>query len=52
MTLVPSLLNVAECQNAKFVSRTVSMTFGSSGSEMSMMTPSPMHAPAAIFLLG
>ena len=52
-TLVPLLLNVAECQNAKFaVSWTRSMTFGATGLEMSMMMPSPMQAPAAIFLAG
>ena len=51
-TLLASALKVAECQNAKLVSRTVSMTLGASGFEMSMMTPSPMQAPAAIFLLG
>src|SRR5215510_6531702 len=48
-TLVPELLNVAECQNAKFwVSRTCSVTTGCSRSEMSMSTPSPMQAPAAM----
>ena len=30
------------------VSRTVSMTLGATGFEMSMMMPSPMQAPAAI----
>jgi hypothetical protein len=48
MTLVPSLLNVAECQNAKFtLSCTVVMMRGFSRSEMSNSTPSPMQAPAA-----
>ena len=52
-TLVPALLNVAECQNAKFVvSVTRSMTLGATGLEMSMMMPSPMQAPAAILLAG
>ena len=52
-TLVASWLNVAECQNAKFdVSRTRSITLGFTGSEMSMMMPSPMQAPAARSLLG
>ncbi len=47
-TLVPALLNVAECQNAKFVvSRTTSVTTGCARSEMSSRMPSPMHAPAA-----
>jgi hypothetical protein len=47
-TLVPSLLNVAECQNAKFsVSRTVVMTLGLVRSLMSNSAPSPMQAPAA-----
>jgi hypothetical protein len=47
MMLVPPLLNVAECQNAKFASRTWSRITGFSGSVMSMTMPSPMHAPAA-----
>src|SRR5918999_3626566 len=52
-TLVPALLKVAECQNAKLVSsRTMSSTCGFSRSEMSHSTPSPMHAPAARFLSG
>ena len=52
-TLVPDVLNVAECQNAKFaVSVTRSMTLGATGLVMSMMMPSPMQAPAAIFLAG
>ena len=52
-TLVPALLNVAECQNAKFVvSRTVVITLGATGFEMSNRAPSPMQAPAATSLLG
>src|SRR5512139_2657109 len=52
-TLVPALLKVAECQNAKFsVSRTCSVTTGCSRSEMSSRMPSPMQAPAAMSLLG
>src|SRR5262245_7599175 len=41
------LVNVAECQKAKLGSETVVITYGSSGFEMSMRTPSPMQAPAA-----
>src|SRR5690606_27673028 len=49
----PSLLNVAECQNAKFsLSCTRSVTFGSAGSERSNSTPSPMQAPAMMFFSG
>ena len=52
-TLVPALLNVAECQNAKFsVSRTGSVTTGCSRSEMSIRMPSPMQAPAAMSFEG
>src|SRR3954454_8594288 len=47
-TLVAVLLNVAECQKAKFASsRTVVITRGAVRLEMSNSTPSPMHAPAA-----
>ncbi len=51
-TRVPALLNVAECQNAKFGSVTDESTFGCAGSAMSRMTPWPMHAPAARFFAG
>src|SRR5687768_14849610 len=52
-TLSPALLNVAECQNAKFtVSRTRVITRGCSGLAMSSRMPSPMHAPAARSLAG
>ena len=47
-TLVPSLLNVAECQKAKFGSVVLAVTLGFSRSEMSKSTPSPMQAPAAM----
>src|SRR5262245_46044089 len=47
ITRFPSLVNVAECQNAKFGSDTELITYGFSGSEMSIRAPSPMHAPAA-----
>ena len=48
-TLVPALLNVAECQNAKFVGvpDPVVITRGASRLEMSSRMPSPMQAPAA-----
>src|SRR5687767_14177990 len=53
MTLVPALLNVAECQNAKLtVSRTRVITLGDSGRLMSSRMPSPMHAPAAMSFFG
>ena len=53
ITLLPSLLKVAECQNAKFtVSRTCSVTTGCSRSEMSIRIPSPMQAPAAMSRCG
>ena len=52
-TLFPALLNVAECQNAKFlVSRTRSVTLGRSRSLMSSRMPSPMQAPAAMLRFG
>ena len=52
-TLVPALLKVAECQNAKFVvSLTFSVTTGCSRSEMSNRMPSPMQAPAAMSFSG
>jgi hypothetical protein len=48
-TFVPALLNVAECQKAKFWSSvTRAVTRGRSGSRMSNSTPSPMQAPAAM----
>jgi hypothetical protein len=43
----PSLLNVAECQYAKFGSVTSSMRFGFAGSAMSIRIPFPEQAPAA-----
>jgi hypothetical protein len=46
-TRLPSLLIVALCQNAKFVSSTLARTFGLTGLRMSKITPSPVHAPAA-----
>src|SRR5258707_8225661 len=46
-TLVPSLLNVAECQNAKFESAAAAMRRGLAGSLMSSSTPYPAHAPPA-----
>src|SRR6185436_5488349 len=46
-TFVPSLLKVAECQYAKFLSVTASRRFGFTGSEMSSRMPLPPHAPAA-----
>src|SRR5688572_19233249 len=47
ITFVPSLLNVAECQNAKFLSDTSWMRTGFIGSEMSRRIPLPEQAPAA-----
>ncbi|PYR73990.1 MAG: hypothetical protein DMF86_19280 [Acidobacteria bacterium] len=47
ITLVPSLLNVAECQYAKFLSVTWSRRTGWTGSEISSRMPLPEHAPAA-----
>ena len=46
ITLVPSLLNVAECQYEKFGSATASIRTGFTGSEMSTRRPLPWHAPA------
>ena len=46
-TFLPSWLIVALCQNAKFGSSTDAMTFGFTGSLMSMIAPSPVQAPAA-----
>ena len=46
-TFLPSLLIVALCQNAKFVSSMLASTFGLTGLRMSRITPSPVHAPAA-----
>ena len=52
-TLVPALLKVAECQNAKFVDvPDRSVTTGCSRSEMSIRMPSPMQAPAATSFAG
>src|SRR5688572_9589243 len=47
-----ALLNVAECQNAKFRSVTESITVGLVRSLMSNSTPWPMQAPAARPLAG
>ena len=51
-TLLAALLKVAECQKVKFSSVTEEVTFGASGLRMSISTPCPMHAPAAIPLDG
>src|SRR5215472_6604593 len=45
-TRFPSLVNVAECQYAKFGSLTSAMRFGSAGLWMSIRIPLPEHAPA------
>src|SRR5690606_10558377 len=45
--LVPSLLNVAECQYEKFESATASRRTGASGLLMSSSRPWPSHAPPA-----
>ena len=50
--LVPSLLNVAECQYAKPVSVTTSNLVGLYGSLISKSMPFPEHAPAAMFKEG
>src|SRR5207302_8324421 len=42
-SLVPSLLNVAECQNAKFESATAAIRRGWTGSRMSSSKPYPAH---------
>ena len=47
MTTSPSLLNVAECQYAKFGSETSATRVGFTGSEMSSRIPFPEHAPPA-----
>jgi hypothetical protein len=47
ITFVPSLLKVAECQNAKLGSITSSIRTGLTGSEMSIRIPLPWQAPAA-----
>ena len=52
ITLVPSLLNVAECQYAKPLSVTTSSLCGLYGSVISNKIPLPEHAPAAIFAEG
>src|ERR1700694_4494092 len=44
---VPSLLNVAECQNEKFESAAAPRRFGCAGSRMSSNTPYPPQAPPA-----
>src|SRR5436189_778145 len=46
-SLVPSLLNVAECQNAKFESAAAARRLGLAGSRMSRSRPYPAHAPPA-----
>src|SRR6186997_304237 len=45
--LVPSLLNVAECQNDMLGSATSAMRTGFTGSLMSSSKPRPPHAPPA-----
>src|SRR5439155_25240352 len=50
--LVPSLLNVAECQYEKFVSDTCARRTGCAGSRMSSRNPYPSHAPPAIPIAG
>ena len=47
-TFSPSSLIVALCQNAKFSFVVDEMTSGLAGSEMSRITPSATHAPAAM----
>jgi hypothetical protein len=47
ITFDPSLLNVAECQLAKFLSTTWSSRTGFTGSEISIRMPLPEQAPAA-----
>src|SRR5437899_11570171 len=44
-TLLPSLLNVAECQKEKFESDTAPIRFGFAASRMSSRRPYPPHAP-------
>src|SRR5438876_7020054 len=44
-SLVPSLLNVAECQYEKFESDTASIRLGFATSRMSSSSPYPPHAP-------
>ena len=46
-TTSPSLLNVAECQYAKFGSATSATRIGFAGSVMSSRIPFPEHAPPA-----
>src|SRR6185436_4379298 len=46
-TLVPSLLNVAECQNDMLASAAKSSRTGCAASRMSSSSPSPAHAPPA-----
>src|SRR2546422_7414364 len=46
-SLVPSLLNVAECQYEKFESDTASIRLGLATSRMSSSSPYPPHAPPA-----
>src|SRR5207247_10003082 len=46
-SLVPSLLNVAECQYAKFESDTASIRLGLATSPLSNRMPYPPHAPPA-----
>ena len=51
-TLSASLSNVAECQNVEFGSVTESVTFGSMGLPMSISTPWPVQARAAMPVAG
>ena len=46
-SLVPSLLNVAECQKEKFESATAPIRFGWDASRMSSRRPYPPQAPPA-----
>src|SRR5829696_8812333 len=50
--LLPSLLNVAECQYEKFESATWSTRRGFTGSLMSRRNPYPSHAPPASPIAG
>src|SRR4029078_1009443 len=50
--LVPSLLNVAECQYEKFESATAPSRTGCAGSLMSISSPYPSHAPPALPIPG
>src|SRR5439155_19784299 len=51
-SLVPSLLNVAECQNEKFESATALIRFGWATSWISSSRPYPPQAPPASPMAG